>query len=850
MEKKKTTYLFALSIIITVTCVEAVFSCTYSRNRKHYLVAHCENQGFTSVPRNLSRDIQELILSNNLINILKNNSFINYTNLEILSLSKNKISDIQEDAFAGLNSLKVLKVDDNLINITILPEEVFRHLSNLIALDISRNKKQLQNSSTFMYPDATFSTLERLQNLSIDLYMFPKFGRGFIKLQNLTALNFDKCYLRNISEFRLWNSTFENFTSNLKELYISGCRHFFQMEYGLLEHFPNLKILDLSNSYVHLYQALRILHPFQYKNMSVINFHHITDKSINGNEFPYSVVITEELMKYLKTICIESLDLSKTGIMDYQKNSLFSFEHPKCFKTFILSANRLPATIADHYFEVVIFMKLAANMKVYDFSYITTDYPNPIYLNVYHPETLNHLENRIPNVYLSPEVSIFLPPSLEFLRFTHILSVFSSAFIICANTSLKYLDVSFGVYQNFPNGTNDCGKQLEYLDISGSPEAIITFPKILLPKLAILKMTHARIDQLILKGKQWMVFRAPNLRKIDMSFNNLWTLEETAFVNQPNITHLNMSNNLFRAIPTFVTKLHKLEYLDLSYNLIVSINDTMRRWLNNVSSNRKFVLDLNNNDLVCSCDTLDFLLWMEKNKEIFYNRDNYTCTMTKENRQVPLKEVIPNKKRYFSYCEKNMWLTYLGISVASAFGIFVAIFLLYSYRWKIILYMYRKVRRVVEKNLHENYMYDAYVSYEDRSVAWIQKFLLPKIEDEWGLKVYLHDRDLLPGDFTANAKAESIQQSRHFVFIITEHFTEGKWGRFEIERAVYEKCTTNLRKIIVILQNIQVKDIPEEIVNISNDVCFIELPLDENEIYDKRDSQSTWLKLKALFYLN
>ncbi|XP_071174724.1 uncharacterized protein [Mytilus edulis] len=98
-----TTHQFALSIIITVICVEPVFSCSYSWNETYKLVANCENQGLTSVPRNLSRDIQELIFSQNLIDILKNNSFINYTNMDIY------IYEIHEDAFAGLNSLKVLK---------------------------------------------------------------------------------------------------------------------------------------------------------------------------------------------------------------------------------------------------------------------------------------------------------------------------------------------------------------------------------------------------------------------------------------------------------------------------------------------------------------------------------------------------------------------------------------------------------------------------------------------------------------------------------------------------------------------------------------------------------------------
>ncbi|CAC5385657.1 TLR2 [Mytilus coruscus] len=847
---KKTIYLIALSIIITVANGNLASSCRYNRNRNHRLIAHCENQGFTSVPRNLRRDIYELILSNNSIHMLKNNSFISYSKMESLILTRNNISVIHGDAFAGLNLLKVLKVNDNLINITIIPKGVFRHLSNLTGLDISRNKKPLHLIIPFIYPDVTFSTLNRLQNLSMDLFMFPVFRSGFSALQDLNVLNFDTCYLYNISGFKLSNSTFVNFSPNLKELYISGCRNFFLIENGLLEYFPNLKILDLSKSYVHLYQALSILHPFQNKNLSVINFHHISDNTINNNDFPYSVIITEELMKYLRTICIEALDLSKAGIVDYQQNSLFSFQRPECFKTFIISANRLPATTLDHYMQVVKFFKSAINIKVYDFSYLTVDYFRPVYLNVYHPGVLNHFPEITKTIQIPLHINFSIPSSIEFLRFTHIQIAFTSASFTCANTSLKYLDVSFGVYQNYPDFTDDCGKQLEYLDISGIPVTIITFPSIFMPKLSILKVTNARIDQVILKGKQWMSFRAPDLRKIDISFNNLWTLEETTFLDQPNITHLNMSNNLFRTIPTLITKLQKLESLDLSNNLISSIDETIRCSLDKMMiSNRRLVLNLNNNALICSCDTLDFLLWFAKTKVTFKNGNTYNCTMSK-GKQAVLREVIQNTEKYFSDCKATIWLHVGIILVASAFGIFIPLSLLYNYRWKIILYMYRKVRHVVEKNLHENYMYDAYVSYEDRSVAWIQKFLLPKIEEEWGLKVCLHDRDLLPGDLTADAKAESIQQSRHVVFIITEHFTEGKWGRFEIERAKYEKYTTNFRKIIVILQNIQIKDIPDELINISNDVYFIEMSLDENEAGDNIAYQSKWLRLKALLYLN
>ncbi|VDH98160.1 Hypothetical predicted protein [Mytilus galloprovincialis] len=346
--------------------------------------------------------------------MLENDSFVHYTKIEIMILSKNFISEIQEDAFVGLHLLKVLKVNDNLINITTLSNGVFRHLSNLIDLDISRNKKSLHENTAFVYPDGAFSTLRSLQNLSIDLFMFPEFGAGFSSLKNLTVLKFSQCYLRNSSRFRLSNSTFEHFSANLKELYMSGCRNFFLLEYGILEYFPHLKILDLSESYVHLYQALRILHPFQYKNMSVINFHHISDNSINEDDFPYSVVLTAELMTYLRTICIEALDLSKTGIVDFKHNSLLSFEHPECFKTFIISANRLPTTTAKHSLQLYSFFMKAINIKVYDVSYLTIDYAHPVFINVYNTESFYHLPKSAKYFQMSPHwnINYSLPSSI------------------------------------------------------------------------------------------------------------------------------------------------------------------------------------------------------------------------------------------------------------------------------------------------------------------------------------------------------------------------------------------------------------------------------------------------------
>ncbi|XP_071122775.1 toll-like receptor 4 [Mytilus edulis] len=835
-----------LIMILTMFMYGATnLSCDYGSNLKSQLVAHCDNRGYISVPRNLNRNIQVLDLSNNLITVIKNNTFINYTKMEILILNSNNISEVHEYGFEGLRYLRILRMENNAINISKLPSRVFRPLENLMVLEIGRNEKQWMIHESFVYPDKVFSNLKSLQNLSIDLFDRPVFGNGFKLLETLAVLNFRRCYM---SSGKLSNETFRNISPKLRELYITRCHHFFHIDKGILRYFPQLKILDLSHSYIHLYQALNILYPYQNKNMSVINFHHISDKSVNNDKFPYSVIITKERMKYLRSICIEALDLSATGIVDDELQSLFSFQYPGCFKTFIISANRLPSTTFEHYMQTVVFLTRATNLKTYDMSYLPAQYLKPLFLDVYHPGKFigSHNQEKQHIFHQSFPITIKLPPLIEFVRFTHMTVVSASVSFTCQNTSLRYFDISFSIFEQYPNVSNECGKELVYLDVSGLSSTIM-FQSVSLPKLTTLKMTHASIDRSIIEGRQWMLGHAPKLKSVDLSFNNLWTLLDTTLFNDKNITHFNLSNNFFRRVPSTVSKLRHLDLLDLSNNLITSIDYTIRKRFDEIIvQHQNLSINLDNNALVCSCDTVEFLLWLTKTKVYFVNGNNYTCTMS-NNSQVNLIKVTKDINKYFADCQATLWLRIGIILISSTFGVSIPFSILYYYRWKLILFLFRTFRRAVERDLYVNYDYDVYISYEERSISWIKNHLLPKAEKEWGLKTFVHDRDLIPGELTSDSKALSIHQSRHVIFIITERFCEYEWGSFEIERAKYEKYTQNLMKIIVILQNVNVNDVPEQLVNISNDVIFIKWDEHETEI---SENQTRWFKLKTLLFLN
>ncbi|VDI10437.1 Hypothetical predicted protein [Mytilus galloprovincialis] len=845
MNNGKRTFWLLIMVWIMFKYGATNLSCNYSLNLKNQLVAHCDNRGFITVPRNLIKNIKVLDLSHNLITVIKNNTFINYTKMDILILNSNNISEVHEYGFEGLRYLRILRMENNAINISKLPTRVFRPLENLIVLEIGRNEEQWMVHESFVYPDKVFSNLKSLQNLSIDLFDRPEFGNGFKSLQTLAVLNFRRCYMR---FGKLSNETFRNFSPKLRELYITRCHHFFHIDKGILRYFPELNILDLSHSYIHLYQALNILYPYQNKNMSVINFHHISDKSISNDKFPYSVIITKELMRYLSSICIEALDLSATGIVDDELYSLFSFQYPGCFKTFIISANRLPSTTLERYMQYVVFLTRATNLKTFDMSYLPAQYLKPLFLDVYHPGKFigSHNQEKQHIFHQSFHITIKLPPSIEFVRFTHMTVVSASVYFTCKNATLRYFDISFSIFEQYPNVSNECGKELIYLDVSGLSSTIM-FQSISFPKLTTLKMTHASIDRSIIEGRQWMLGHAPKLKNVDLSFNNLWTLSDTTLFNDKNMTHFNLSNNFFRRVPRTVSKLRHLESLDLSNNLITSIDYTIRKWLDEIIvPNQNLSLNLNNNALVCSCDTVDFLLWLTKTKVYFVNGNNYTCTMS-NNSQANLIEVTKDINKYFADCQATTWLRIGIVLVSCTFGASIPFSVLYYYRWKLILFLFRKFRRAVERGLYVNYEYDVYISYEERSISWIKNHLLPKAEKEWGLKTFVHDRDLIPGELTSDSKALSIHQSRHVIFIITERFCEYEWGSFEIERAKYEKYTQNLMKIIVILQNVHVNDVPEQLVDISNDVIFIKWDEHETEI---SENQTRWFKLKTLLFLN
>ncbi|CAG2194083.1 unnamed protein product [Mytilus edulis] len=330
--------------------------------------------GLVHVPQNLPRNITALDLSRNDITGVTNYAFVNYKNLLELNLNSNKISHISNSSFKGLGNLQSLEMADNCLDLSkVYIIDLFVPLKKLNILNIMRNMDQPTNFSTIMtYPDKALGVLHQLTNLSIDLMPKPKFGQGFKQLKSLKRIEFQSCYVVSLT-----NETFKFISSSVETLIMQNCRlNFVYAETGTLLPFPELKVVDFSDTFMHLKQALFLLNPYTNKNMSIINFHHVSDAVIDSKEFPYSFIVTTEMTKYLQTICVENLDLSQNGIVDYEPGSLFTFRYPECIQHLSVRANRF--TIISNKIQLQYlnnFTRDASRFKTWDISYNVVSYP-------------------------------------------------------------------------------------------------------------------------------------------------------------------------------------------------------------------------------------------------------------------------------------------------------------------------------------------------------------------------------------------------------------------------------------------------------------------------------------------
>ncbi|CAC5426564.1 unnamed protein product [Mytilus coruscus] len=441
-------------------------------------------------------------------------------------------------------------------------------------------------------------------------------------------------------------------------------------------------------------------------------------------------------------------------------------------------------------------------------------------------------------------LTISLPANLTFLRVSHYMTSYSQTgqkIIVENSNNLRYLDFSYWQIKQFPEIYSDTPFNVKFMDISGL-NASILIHKMSIPvfqnvQTAILK--NAMLSLTV--GKNGKVFQLfPAVKKLDISYNNLWYLDENAFETNANLSNVNIAHNLLPAIPIAVIDLPHLRKLDISYNRLQTINKTLRDWMDKKSTSYEgtFYLSIKGNSLKCSCDTSDFIRWLFSTNVVFDRvNKNFSCTLTNGSESNTVV-VYRRFHEHFGNCNSKNWLR-LGIGLLVAFVIFTVPFaVIFNFRWKITFWIYRNFKRVVEHRLERKFDYDIYLSYADDMLQWVQGDFLQRLESSWRMKVCIEDRDFLIGVTKADEIAHAIAGSKHAIFILSDSYKDNEWNKFVIERVKFEKCRNYLQKIIILVKAATATCVPHELDDILQNVTII----------DWDDNETGWDKLRiALF---
>lgn len=835
--------LFQIMIMVFVFCLER-YKCHAHICEIHDLTANCSYKELRNVPNDLPDDMVVLDLRFNVIHRIHDDLLGKYRYLKSLHLDYNNISFLPTNVFDGLEHLQGLFLTNNNLDFSVSYEvDVFRPLKRLERLDIRHNMKKGYTSKV-QYP--LFENLPNLKELSLDLIGDPGFDNcGFEKLQNITKIVFENCDLRLIL-----NNTFSMLPENLEEIHLRKCNMIRSIEADAFRSLRNLKTLVIHHSNMTLESALKLLYPFENKHMRMIQFTRVNPGYKCPIETPSAVILTRQMMQHLQKICFNTLVLTENGIVDFEPKSLLWIQYPECIQNIELSGNRFSLINGFKLTELWDISRKLTNLISFDMSY------NPLSYRNVGQNIKNFPENKLSSFnsffwkntesdkplclgkrnYVTPAressvqtIHLPLPPNLRQIRHRHYLAnqQLRNKIVFVNASNLTYLDVAYVIVRNFPEIELKGENNIKYIDFSGIPSWNTSMSLFANSTTVILGFTG--IWQTVQHTRHYFSF-IPEVEELDISGNQLWQLRYDTFFYNQKLRKLIMQGNLFDELPTALMPLEKLNFLDFSGNILDSINATMRNWLDKQQKkNGNFKLFLRGNIFKCTCGTKDFIRWLfETNIEFDEPNKQYKCMLSNGSITTTVK-VYQKFHDHFSICHNEIWLR-VGIGLLVSFiTITVPLAIIINFKWQITYWFYRKFRKAVETELKKKFVYDIYLSYSNQSLYWVKNLLMPKIENCWKMKMCLEDRDISVGDAYVDAICDSIQQSRNIIFVITKDFSDKHWGRFEIERAKYEKYASNLQKIIIITRQVPVENFPTEFEHILNDVILINWSEAENE---------------------
>lgn len=692
-------------------------------------------------------------------------AFYSLTNLKRLNLGGNSLKELNPSWFERLYKLKELYLAFNFLLTPITEQGAFlKHIPNIRKMDLSFNYNLRSYPETInLSPE--FSSLRALQTLHLEGLVFQNIGpetlRPLYQLKNLSVLNLGTNFIIHAD-----SSIFKNL-SHLKMIYLGENRLYPTPEKNPLSlGLQSSQRLDLSlSSYMKPHERdffFKISHTLikqecfnagKVLSLNSNNFLFISTKqfegdiaclNLSGNGFSTALNGTE--FSFLPNLTYLDLSFNK---IDLAYN--FAFNDLKKLQVLDISYN-------PHYFKVfgitlkVSFLKNLPVLRVLNMSH-----------NDISTMATKHMEST----------------SLAELRFTH----------NYLGTLWKEKDGSYKAL--FTKLTN-----LTILDISFNK--IVKIPDdiyALLPR----NLTTLSISHNFLTDFKWNKLEAlPHLDVLDLSFNHLTNV--TGMHIALTLTVLDLKRNFISHLDDgFLMGAKRLQVLNLRGNQLTTINESTFQ----PRPEHQFqTLYLEENPFQCTCDLLDFILWIENSDvKIPGLATDVTCDAPANQKghvliSFDITQCVNNSEAFLVYI----------LTSSFVIGFMLVTTVAHLFYWDasyVLHYMKAKLKGYSPLN-SQGSLYDAFVTYDTRDphvTEWVMKSLLVKLEEE-GEKSHplcLEERDWTPGVPLVDNLTQSIRYSRKTLFVLTRDYVKTGIFKMAMYLAHQRLLDDNVDVIVLVL---------------------------------------------------
>ena len=367
---------------------------------------------------------------------------------------------------------------------------------------------------------------------------------------------------------------------------------------------------------------------------------------------------------------------------------------------------------------------------------------------------------------------------------------------------------------------------LRIFDVSSS--AVERLNPYLFYNFPLLEEVYLSNNFLIMTNSSDIFENNPKLRILDLGYNLIETLDDDLFQHLKNLEVLYLKHNRISTFKPNLSNLTHLRILDLSHNRITKLEPSMMMQLDTLAAlnqEHSLQIDFTQNDLICTCHGLEFIQWMKEihHPNITFNQFEHYICQNKDSKW----DLMSNIDISGIKLDCKIWIIYIAIGVGSTIitvSIVLIIVAIYRKRWRIKYLIYlAKSWHHKEQTMDVTYQWDAFISYNEYDRFWVHDKLRLKLENEQNLKVCLHYRDFIPGEFIEDQIIDNILKSHKTVLILSPNFLKSKWCWFELQMArnqLFEKGNDIL--ILVILSPLPKRGITKTLTRLLEQKVYLE----------------------------